>query len=193
MHISANPRKAGRPEEARDQIGYFVKLFSVHNAAIQAVSRVKDTTMSSAEAEISASVPAICDGLDTYFVLNHIGFSNIGQLILEGDNKSSESLCTLPGSTTRKRSRHFVGSSSWIKQFYDRYLLWLVHTPSSDLASNALTKRVAEDEQQWTSDDMRGRRHRRTEVDTLPHVPIKRSDHMDMWPVVVCSATRDYK
>jgi len=195
IFISADSshRKAGRPEEARDQIGYFVKVFSVHNAAVQVVSKVKDTTMSSAEAEISAAVPAICDGLDTYFVLNHIGFSNIGQLILEGDNESSESLCTLPGSTTRKRSRHFVGSSSWIKQFYDRYILWLVHTPSSDLASNALTKRVAEDEQRWTSDEFRGRRHRRTTVDTLPHVPIKRSDHMDMWPVVVCSATRDYK
>ena len=193
LSADSSHRKAGRPEEARDQIGYFVKVFSVHNGAIQAVSRVKDTTMSSAEAEISAAVPAICDGLDTYFVLNHIGFRNIGQLILEGDNKSSESLCTLPGSTTRKRSRHFVGSSSWIKQFYDRYLLWLVHTPSSDLASNALTKRVAEDEQRWTSDDMRGCRHRRTEVDTLPHEPIMRSDHMDMWPVVPCSTTRDYR
>ena len=73
------------------------------------------------------------------------------------------------------------------------YCGWCVHTPSSDLASNAFTKRVAEEEQQWTSDDMRGHRHRRTEVDTLPHVPIKRSDHEDMWPVVPCSATRGYR
>ena len=114
IFISPDPshRKAGRTEEARDQIGYLVKVFSLHNAAVQAVSRVKDTTMSSAEAEISAAVPAICDGLDAYFVLNHIGFRTIGQLIFEGENESAESLCTLPGSTTRKRSRHFVGSSS---------------------------------------------------------------------------------
>ena len=57
IFISADPshRKAGHPEEARDQIGYLVKVFSVHNVAVQAVSRVKDTTMSSAEAEISAA------------------------------------------------------------------------------------------------------------------------------------------
>ena len=112
VNADSSHRKSGRTEEARDQIGYYVKLFSVHNAAIQAVSRVKDTTMSSAEAEISAAVPGVCDALDSYFVLNHIGFTNIGQIILEGDNTSAESLCTLPGSSTRKRSRHFVGSSA---------------------------------------------------------------------------------
>ena len=138
---------------------------------------MKDTTMSIAEAEISDVAPVVCDGLDSYFILKQIGFRNSGQLISEGDNELAESLCKLPGSTTRKQSRHFVGSSAWSKQFYDRYLLWLVHTPSTALASNALTKRVAEDEQQWTSDDMRGYRHRRTEVASLPHVPIMRPDH----------------
>ena len=54
IFISADSshRKAGRPEEAGDQIGCFVKLFSVHHAAVQAVSRMKDTTMSSAPAVI---------------------------------------------------------------------------------------------------------------------------------------------
>ena len=59
IFISADSshRKAGRPEEAGDQIGCFVRLFSVHHAAVQAVSRMKDITMSSA-------APAVCDGLN---------------------------------------------------------------------------------------------------------------------------------
>ena len=68
---------------------------------------MKDTTMSSAEAEISDVAPVVCDGLDLYFILKQIGFRNIGQLILEGDNELAESLCKLSGSTTRKRLRHF--------------------------------------------------------------------------------------
>ena len=85
IFISADSshRKAERPEEAGDQIGNFVKLSSVHHAPVQSVSRMKDTTMSSA-------APAVCHGLNSYFILKQIVFfRNIGQLILEGDNESA--------------------------------------------------------------------------------------------------------
>ena len=192
INADASHRQAGRPEEARDQIGYFVRLFTVDNAAVQVVSKVKDTTLSSAEAEVSCAVPAVCDGLDSYFVLNHIGFSNIGQLLLEGDNNSAEALETTPACAARKRSRHFIGSAAFIRQFYDRFLLWIVHTPSTNLSSNALTKRVTEEEQVWATNDMRGFRNRPTDVAKLQHVPIMRADHLDMWPVIPCAAEHDY-
>ena len=193
INADASHRQAGRPDEARDQIGYFVRLFTVDNAAVQVVSKVKDTTLSSAEAEVSCAVPAVCDGLDSYFVLNHIGFKSIGQLLLEGDNKSAEALETTPACAGRKRSRHFIGQAAFIRQFYDRYLLWIVHTPSIDLSSNALTKRVTEEEQAWATNDMRGFRCRVTDVAKLEHVPIKRSDHVDMWPVIPCAGQHDYR
>ena len=69
----------------------------------------------------------------------------------------------------------------------------MVHTPGSNLVSNSLTKRVAEEEQVWSSEDMRGSLRRRSQVDTMPHIPIMRSDHIRMWPLIPCAATADYE
>ena len=82
------------------------------------------------------------------------------------------------------------------KEVLDTYLVFnslQVHTPGSDLVSNALTKRVTEEEQVWSSEDMRGGLRRYSQVDTMPHIPIMRSDHVRMWPLISCAATTDYE
>ena len=55
-----------------------------------------------------------------------------------------------------------------------------------------LTKRVTEEEQAWSSDDMRGAVRRFSKVDALSLVPIMKSDHEARWPLILCSATADY-
>ena len=75
-------------------------------------------------------------------------------MILEGDNTSNNSLCTSTSGNARKKSRHFVGNAHYIKQFHDAHLLRIIHTSSSNLVSNALTKLVTEEEQLWSSEDM---------------------------------------
>ena len=50
------------------KLGALLNCFSVHHAAVQAVSRMQDTTMSSA-------APAVCDGLNSYYILNKLVFS----------------------------------------------------------------------------------------------------------------------
>jgi hypothetical protein len=72
------------------------------------------------------------------------------------------------------------------------YVLFIPR-PAVDLVSNALTKRVTEDEQVWSTEDMRGSMRRFSEVDNLPHIPVMRTDHINLWPVVKCSATADYR
>ena len=108
------------------------------------------------------------EALDTYLVFNWIGFRNISQMIIEGDNTSNIALCTATSSGAKKKSRHFVGNAQWVKQFSDLKLLRMVHTPGPDLVSNALTKRVTEEEQIWSSEDMRGNVRRYSQVDTMP-------------------------
>ena len=125
------------------------------------------------------------------FLDNFIGFSNIGQMILEGDNLSSEALITST-SPTQKKSKHFSMLCAWIRQFYDNYLLWPIHTSSELLSSDALTKRLPEPQFIACRNDMLGIRHIVTEATSCEHIPIKRSDHRDQWPIVPCSATTDY-
>ena len=55
----------------------------MHNAAIEAVSKVNQTTLASTEGEVATQVKAVCGAIDTYFLLNHVGFTNIGQIIYE--------------------------------------------------------------------------------------------------------------
>ena len=76
---------SGRPGEPRDQTAYFVRIFSVCNAAIDAVSKVNQTTLASTEGEVATQVKGVCSEIDVYFILNHIGFTNIAQMIYEGD------------------------------------------------------------------------------------------------------------
>ena len=184
-------RSAGPFTNPRDQIAHFIKVFSPINAAIFACSKVAGPTTSSCEAENNGTVSLLQEELDTYFVFNWIGFRNIAQMLIEGDNTSNGSLCTTISSSSRKKSRHFVGNANWVKEFVDLNLLRIVHTPGSNLVSNALTKRVSEEEQSWSTDDMRGFIRRCSEVDRLPHVPIRRSDHIARWPVIECSAKAD--
>jgi hypothetical protein len=125
--------------------------------------------------------------IDSYFLLNFVGFSNIGQFILEGDNLSAEALYTTV-SPTQKRSKHFSMSCAWIRQFYDEYVLWPMHTPSEQLSSDILTKRTPEVQFVRGRNDLLGIAHIQTEVTSLPHIPINRSDHVKLQ----CAATADY-
>jgi hypothetical protein len=139
----------------------------------------------------TATVATLQDLLNTYLVFNWIGFRNISQMILEGDKMSNNAFCTI-FSNARKRSRHFIGNALWVKGFSDLHLVRIVHTDAKDLASNSLTKRVTEEEQAWSSDDMRGAVRRFSKVDALSLVPIMKSDHEARWPLILCSATADY-
>ena len=186
-------RSAGTSEKPRDQGATIVTVFTPRNAAIFVSSKVTGPSTSSCHAENNASVITLVELLDTYFVLNWMGFTNISQMILEGDNTSNNSLCTATTGNSRKKSRHFIGNASWVKMHYDGRLLRIIHTPAVDLVSNALTKRVTEDEQVWSTEDMRGSMRRFSEVDNLPHIPVMRTDHINLWPVVKCSATADYR
>ena len=185
-------RSSGRSAAPRDQTSTFVRLGSPHNAAIYVSSKVSGPTLSACEAENNATIAVMKEVLDTYLVLNWIGFRNISQIIVEGDNTSNIAMCTTTTSNARKKSRYFAGNAQWIKQFSDRQLVRIVHTPGPDLASNALTKRVTEEEQVWSSEDMRGAIRRYSQIDAMPHIPIMKSDHERMWPLIPCSATADY-
>ena len=99
------------------------------NGAIRAVSKFVVVALASTETEINWAVLGVRDFLDTYFLDNFIGFSNIGQMILEGDNLSSKALITST-SPTQNKSKHFSMLCAWIRQFYDGYIVWPIHTPS---------------------------------------------------------------
>lgn len=174
-----------------DQIGYGIKLFAPYNAVIRAVSKIIKVNLSSTETEVSWAVAAMRDMIDSYFLLNFVGFSNIGQFILEGDNLSAEALYTTV-SPTQKRSKHFSMSCAWIRQFYDEFVLWPMHTPSELLSSDILTKRTPEVHFVQCRNDLMGIAHIQTDVTSLEHVPIRRSDHVKLWPVVQCAAIAEY-
>lgn len=181
----------GSKGPAGDQLGYHHKKFSPKNGAIRAVSKRVVVALASTETEINWAVLAVRDFLDTYFLDNFIGFSNIGQMILQGDNLSSEALITST-SPTQKKSKHFSMLCAWIRQFYDNYLIWPIHTPSELLSADALTKRLPEAHFIACRNDILGIKHINTEATICEHIPIKKSDHQDQWPVVPCSATADY-
>ena len=185
-------RSAGCSTKPRDQRAAFVRTLSINNAAIYVSSKISGPTLSACEAENNATVELTKEVLDTYLVYNWIGFRNIGQMIIEGDNTSNDALCTTTSPNARKKSRHFIGNAQWVKVFSDLHLVRIIHTPGVDLVSNALTKRVIEEEQYWSSEDMRGSARRHSTVDTLFHIPIMRSDHIARWPLIVCSAAADY-
>ena len=67
-------------------------------------------------------------------------------MIIEGDNTSNDALSTT-SLNARKKSRHFIGNAQWVNVFSDLHLVRIIHTPGVDLVSNALTKRVIEEEQ----------------------------------------------
>ena len=119
-----------------DQIGYGIKLFAPYNAVIRAVSKIIKVNLSSTETEVSWAVAAMRDMIDSYFLLNFVGFSNIGQFILESDNLSAETLYT----TVSPKSKHSSIFCAWIHQVYDEYVLWPMHTPSELQSSDILTK-----------------------------------------------------
>jgi hypothetical protein len=117
-------RSAGCSSKPRDQISTFVKLGSPRNAAVHVSSKVSAApTLSACEAENSATVAVTKEVLDTYLVFNWIGFRNISQMIIEGDNTSNISLCTATSSNAKRRSRHFAGNAQWVKQFSDLNLV----------------------------------------------------------------------
>ena len=70
-----------------------------------------------------------------------------------------------------------------------RSSLNIFHTSTHELTSNALTKRVTAEEQQWSTDDIRGLHHHEVPTTRIRSVPIRRRDHMELWPVIPCSST----
>ena len=65
----------------RDQAGYYEKLYDWENGAIQAVSKALRITLSSSETEVACLVLAMRNSLDTYFLLNWIGFKRISRFV----------------------------------------------------------------------------------------------------------------
>ena len=81
--------------------------------------------------------------------------------------------------------------TAWIREFVDNHILSMYHTSERDLTANALTRRVAATEQQWAVDDIRGFRYHRTSTSNVVPNPIRRSDHINLWPEITCSAIEE--
>ena len=175
-------------DNPKDQSGYFIKLYSWYTAAVECVSKTQRITLSSTEAEVASTVLALRSALDLYFILNAIGFKNICRFIAHGDSASGRTLC-VEQTGLQKRSKHFNKNAAWVRNFVDANVLAIVHTPTEDLTSNALTKRVTEQEQQWSTDDIRGYRHHHVEATDVQLTPIRRRDHEELWPGIPCSAS----
>ena len=171
----------------QDQAGYYIKLYSWYTAAVECVSKTQRITLSSTEAEVASMVLALRSALDIYFILNAIGFTNICRIIAHGDSASGNALCT-EQSGVQKRSKHFNKNAAWVRNFVDGNVLGIYHTSTDQLTSNALTKRVTEAEQQWSTDDIRGQHHHEVPTTNVTPVPIRRSDHAELWPVIPCSS-----
>jgi len=75
-----------------NQIGYSIKLFTPHNLVIRAVYKIITVNLFNTETEVLLAVAAVRDMIDSCFLLNYVGFSNIKQLTLEGENLSPETL-----------------------------------------------------------------------------------------------------
>jgi hypothetical protein len=60
----------------QDQSGYYIKLYSWYTASVECISTAQRVTLSSTEAEVAYMVLALRSSLDTYFILNAIGFKN---------------------------------------------------------------------------------------------------------------------
>jgi len=174
----------------RDQAGYYEKLYDWDNGAIQAVSKALRISLSSTETEVAALVLAMRNSLDTYFVLNWIGFKRIGRIISHGDSTPCQDLCT-ELTASQRRSRHFNMHTAWVREFVDNNILSLYHTPTNELTANALTKRVASTEQQWAIDDIRGARHHAVDATRVVPEPIRRTDHTSLWAIISCSAAEE--
>ena len=174
----------------KDQAGYYEKLYEWDNGAIQAVSKALRISLSSTETEVAALVLALSNSLDTYFVLNWIGFKRISQMISHGDSVPCQQLCTAL-TASQRRSRHFNMHTAWVRDHVENGIVSQYHTHTKELTANALTKRVASDEQQWALDDIRGARHHVTHASSVTATPIRRSNHMSLWPVIPCSAVEE--
>ena len=120
-----------------DQIAYMSKLYADYNGAIKVASQIQRMGLSSTEAEVAALVKALRCALDTYFILNHIGFSNISKIIASGDNISCKTLCT---------SKHFNMNAVWVRQFNDKDILQLVYTPPGHPTSSQFTDQESNSE-----------------------------------------------
>ena len=81
--------------------------------------------------------------------------------------------------------------TAWVRDHVSNGIVSQYHTPTDELTANALTKRVASDEQQWAIDDIRGARHHATATSGVTPTPIRRSNHIVLWPVIPCSAVEE--
>jgi hypothetical protein len=174
----------------KDQAGYYEKLYDWENGAIQAMSKALRISLSSTETEVAALVLALRNSLDTYFVLNWIGFKRISRMISHGDSTPSQQLCT-ELTASQRRSRHFNMNTAWVRDHVDNDIVSLHHTPTLELSANALTKRVASDEQQWAIDDIRGAEHHIITASSVEPTYIRRANHIALWPIIPCSAAEE--
>ena len=118
-----------------DQSGYFIKIYSWYTGAIECVSKTQRITLSSTEAEIASMVLALRTVLDLYFILNALGFKNIGRFIAHGDSASGRTLC-VEQTGLQKRSKHFNKNAAWVRNFVDANVLDIYHTATEELTSN---------------------------------------------------------
>ena len=68
---------------SQDQSGYYIKLYSWYTASVVCISTAQRVTLSSTEAEVAYMVLALRSSLDTYFILNAIGFKTIYRIIAQ--------------------------------------------------------------------------------------------------------------
>ena len=174
----------------KDQAGYYEKLYDWDNGSIQAVSKALRISLSSTETEVTALVLALRNSLDTYFVLNWIGFKRICQIISHGDSEPCQQLCT-ELTASQRRSRHFNMHTAWVRDHVENDIVCQHHTPTQELSANTLTKRVAADEQQWAIDDIRGANHHVIPASSVEPTPIRRVNHLALWPIIPCSAVEE--
>jgi len=68
---------------SQDQSGYYIKLYSWYTASVVCISTAQRVTLSSTEAEVAYMVLTLRSSLDTYFILNAIGFKTIYRIIAQ--------------------------------------------------------------------------------------------------------------
>ena len=82
-------------------------------------------------------------------------------------------------------------NTAWVRDHVDNDIVSLHHTPTQELSANALTKRVASDEQQWAIDDIRGAEHHTIAATSVEPTPIRRANYITLWPIIPCSAVEE--
>ena len=128
----------------------------------------------------------------TSWIACFIGFSNIGQMILAGDNLSSDALITST-SPTQKKSKHFSMLCAWIRQFYVATSCGsstLLQASCRQMHLRNVYQKIILSHAGMICSASFTLSPSLQPVDTYPSKD--QPDHHELWPVVPCSATADY-